>query len=69
MSQVDNNIVETVMVLPNGPDVLGVVNDHVVTNLRGGSASNMVMLSTFRMAKLLVEEPVPLTLLVSPVKP
>lgn len=62
MNEPDRTNVEVTRVLPNGPDVLGVVNEHVVGNFRAGGASDLALLSAWRMAKLVVEEPAPLTL-------
>ena len=60
--QIDYTTREVEYVLPNGPDVLGAYNDHVVTNFRAGANAVPSLLSPFRMAKLVIGEPVPLIL-------
>lgn len=60
--QIDRSKPEIEHVLPNGPEILGAYNDHVVSNFRAGGATAAQLLSTWRMAKLVVGEPAPLTL-------
>ena len=62
MKNIDRNSVIVTYVLPNGPDVLGAYNDHVVSNFRAGQPAAAQLLTAFRMAKLVTGELAPLIL-------
>jgi hypothetical protein len=61
-AKLDKTSVVTEYVLPNAPEVLGVINDHVVRNFLRGGVSDMQLLSARRLAKLVVTEETPLIL-------
>jgi hypothetical protein len=60
--RINKNTRRDTHVLPNGPDVLGAVNQHIVNNLLQGAPSNAKLLTTFKMARLVTSEAAPLIL-------
>ena len=55
-------------VLPNGVDVIAVVNANIVHNLLRDGASHIELLSTWRLAKCVVTEATPLLVYSSPLR-
>jgi hypothetical protein len=65
--RIDINTLEDQEILPNGVEVVGHVNAHIVSNLRAGGASRLNLPSLWREARAIVTERAPFRVVVAKV--
>jgi hypothetical protein len=64
---VDPNTLEDTEILPNGVEIVGHLNAHIVANLRAGGASRLNLPSLWREARIVTTERAPFLLVAAKV--
>lgn len=68
MMNIDENEMQESRVLPNGVDVVALINANIVHNLLNDGPSNVQLPSVWRLAKCVVTERTPLLIYAYPLR-